>query len=1827
MKRFLIHLSVLVLVVSSVVSTTASSIEPAHLPADTPGPPLAMDALRESERDHEPAAPAAGGGFSLADVMPRAAVYWAQFRGVVVDRWLATHWSFRVQVQEVIAGDVWVGQQVTVHATYGRCGEQECSTIQISDYVEVRGNCEYADGEACGRIELHETGYIRTISGPSCADAPYLYTIDNQDCDGSYLVHWQPPSGAVPDVTVYVLQEDDNPGFSHPTEVYRDIFRLVEIADHSPGTYYYRVKAINPDCSTEWSNVRSVVICGLAPPVLYPIDNTDCDGAYEVSWSSVSGATSYVLEEDDNDSFASPIELYSGSDTSTTVNGRSPGTYYYRVKACDAGRCSDWSNIEWTRVWPIPAAPTLDAIDNPDCGDDYIVAWSSVADATGYELQEDDDPTFSSPITVYQGPNTSKQVTDQSLGTFYYRVRAVNCRASGPWSNVESTYVLPPPTLNYIDNPDCDGDYAVSWSSVADATGYELQEDDDSAFSSPTTVYRGSDSSTLVRRKAPGMYYYRVRCYSPACSSAWSGTRSVRVWRVPTAPTVYPIENDDPCDGDYAVSWSLVTDATSYELEEDDDPSFSDPTTVYQGANTSKDISGKGGGTYYYRVKARNCRATSEWSNSQSVYVLEAPDLHPIANPDCDGDYDVIWSLVPDATTYEVEEDDDPSFASPKIIFQGPPFVNWRAYVRGRRPGVYYYRARAANQRCHSAWSSVESMKVWRIPDAPTLEPIDPNDALDGSFTVSWSSVIDGAKYELQEDDSPSFSSPASVYTGTSTSTILSCHAGGTWYFRVRASNCRSEGDWSSAQSVTLPRTPEISDVEATIDGAPGDDIGHFVSLRGEGIPVWNTFTAQVEAAGGAGMARVEFTLGGQTVVDSEGGNGWTARFDMSELPPGNVVLQVIAHDTSGLCSPPAEITVYTVAPPPWYGKDWVLNPQARWTAGTQAYTFDGRVPRNPPLYYRDEVDVPILGSLTNWFESDIHVTESFGIDGEWHYKARGVLKAEILSITAVDKQYPAQPILLQPPRKPEHGLRNYQWQTSLPIKGVKVTVLKDSTIAGFAIGPVTFEVKLSIDLGVKGSVTIQGRLHSDLTADQIRVIPGISPYADIELALEILFGVADVVLKGHPEIDIYLPIVYDFTPPAGKDKLYLDDPCLRFEFIVRGEVSILWGLKKWKTDPYTVFDKDKPAGCSAGLPVVIRVTAAEDDEAELLPSPALASDGRGTALAVWIGDRDPHPDGVEPEVFYALWDASGWSSPAELTRNQRFETDPQVAFLSTGEALAVWTQNELSRAEEDALTDINAVLAKQELYYSRWDGQQWSQPTRITHNDLPDGRAALAAGPDGHALLLWVRDGDADVQTRTDWRIMFSEWTGNGWSAPAPVTDEPGGTVAQPAIAYDSNGSAFAVFTHDADSDLVTVGDRFLAYATWDGARWSALSVRNDWAPGALAPVVAFDTNDWPLLVFTIREQDDQGRLHGEGVHDLLWSASFAGGEWQLAAVGESTKSAEPQVVVNPDNYAIVAFRGFRGQDDEGFGGDVVLATADLSSGTLQWSTPQFLTQDAARDWEVATTVDPVTGRTLILDQHESVGGAEASALTLRGPGRIQALADELTSLDIPFGKDLTITPDDIAFSNSHPQPGETVRITATVRNIGLETIGAGERPRVRIERVAPTTEFIAEAELDRSLLHNDVYEVVASWAAAGGLSSISVTLDPTDRVEELAEDNNVATKAIGQPPAPRFLVATAHPEGEAILLDWEPPETIGIVSYSIYRSTESGRGYQVVGDTTDLRYVDRGLVAQTTYYYVVTAWDDVGVESTYSDEASAVARHPVAALVHLPIVLKRPP
>jgi hypothetical protein len=78
-------------------------------------------------------------------------------------------------------------------------------------------------------------------------------------------------------------------------------------------------------------------------PVLNAINNGNNDGNYTVDWEPAYLANTYDLQEDDNAAFSSPANRYSGTATFYAVSGRSPGTYYYRVRACNGYGCSAWS--------------------------------------------------------------------------------------------------------------------------------------------------------------------------------------------------------------------------------------------------------------------------------------------------------------------------------------------------------------------------------------------------------------------------------------------------------------------------------------------------------------------------------------------------------------------------------------------------------------------------------------------------------------------------------------------------------------------------------------------------------------------------------------------------------------------------------------------------------------------------------------------------------------------------------------------------------------------------------------------------------------------------------------------------------------------------------------------------------------------------------------------------------------------------------------------------------------------------------------------------------------------------------------------------------------------------------------------------------------------------------------------------------------------------------------------------------------------------------------------------------------------------------------------
>ena len=191
------------------------------------------------------------------------------------------------------------------------------------------------------------------------------------------------------------------------------------------------------------------------------------------------------------------------------------------------------------------------------------------------------------------------------------------------------------PTLHPIHNPDQDGNYTVSWTAADLADTYRLEQDTNPNFSSPVIAYSGPALSWQATNQPTGTYYYRVRGYNAYGYGFYSNVESVYVAApTPAAPTLHPIENED-LDGYYTVSWTAAAQATTYLLEEANNPDFTNAIVVYNGPGLSWNAPNRLPGLYYYRVRGHNVYGYGPYSNTQWAQVSFRADKTDLNIGEC----------------------------------------------------------------------------------------------------------------------------------------------------------------------------------------------------------------------------------------------------------------------------------------------------------------------------------------------------------------------------------------------------------------------------------------------------------------------------------------------------------------------------------------------------------------------------------------------------------------------------------------------------------------------------------------------------------------------------------------------------------------------------------------------------------------------------------------------------------------------------------------------------------------------------------------------------------------------------------------------------------------------------------------------------------------------------------------------------------------------------------------------------------------------------------------------------------------------------------------
>jgi hypothetical protein len=221
-------------------------------------------------------------------------------------------------------------------------------------------------------------------------------------------------------------------------------------------TFYWRVKAINDNGESGWSDIYTFTTAAPKPdkPSLLSPPNGQQNASVIplLSWSNIPGAEKYQVQvsyKSDFSGFSVIIDKNDVQDTLYQVEADKLNfntTYYWRVASIAAGQKSTFSSV-WTfrtkNIEPVPAQTILSQPSNNKEKVEYnpILDWEDAQSATSYRVQvatsfNFKENEFAVNKTV---PNSTYQVMSgelKQLTTYFWRVQGVNESGYGEWSQI-----------------------------------------------------------------------------------------------------------------------------------------------------------------------------------------------------------------------------------------------------------------------------------------------------------------------------------------------------------------------------------------------------------------------------------------------------------------------------------------------------------------------------------------------------------------------------------------------------------------------------------------------------------------------------------------------------------------------------------------------------------------------------------------------------------------------------------------------------------------------------------------------------------------------------------------------------------------------------------------------------------------------------------------------------------------------------------------------------------------------------------------------------------------------------------------------------------------------------------------------------------------------------------------------------------------------------------------------------------------------------------------------------------------------------------------------
>ena len=452
--------------------------------------------------------------------------------------------------------------------------------------------------------------------------------------------------------------------------------------------------------------------------------------------------------------------------------------------------------------------------------------WTAVEGASQYEVYRSATGAADSFKLIHSTTSTAYVDTSAVGGTtYYYTVRAINGLKFGLDSDPQSmTCPAAPARPSLTLTTDRSGKPVLKWTSVKDATAYEVFRSTTGAAGSFSIVRRTSYLTwTDANTEMDKTYYYVVRAKNGSLCGKFSPAQSVKCPIVLSAPSMTLDLNKST--GKPVISWTSVPFATQYEIYRSATGADKSYRIIRRTALLNyTDTTAASGTTYYYVVRAmrgtgssviysRFCKAQSTTSA-----VLPSTPTVTLRIDDTTGKPVISWSKTANAAQYEIYRSTTGADKSYRII-RRTALLNYTdtTAVAGT---TYYYVVRAIQGTSPNIFRGrfcpAQSIRCAAVPGVPDMALTTDIDT--GHIVISWSAAADAAQYEVfRSTDSSSFSSVCR--TAALTWTDPNTESGVTYYYKVRGITDSVKGAFCEAQSILFTAQDIIA------NGSCGDNV------------------------------------------------------------------------------------------------------------------------------------------------------------------------------------------------------------------------------------------------------------------------------------------------------------------------------------------------------------------------------------------------------------------------------------------------------------------------------------------------------------------------------------------------------------------------------------------------------------------------------------------------------------------------------------------------------------------------------------------------------------------------------------------------------------------------------------------------------------------------------------------------------------------------------------------------------------------------------------------------------------------------------------------